>query len=534
MYGNVSRARVARQIRCRLARPVLGVGLVAFLALAAASVGAGELRIGLPRLPPRLDPATAGLGPERMVFPLVFQGLVEFTERGELQPALAAQWTVSRDSLTWTFRLRSDARFSNGAPLTADLAAVSLARHLAPPPPDDPSARDAHGCASLFRGPSGVVREVSVGEPGTVQIHLKAPFSPLLAVLAHPDCAIVMTQNETDVPFLGTGPYRVAEHTPARLVLEAVPSFLGPVPRSERLVLHEVADDPAGIGGLAPGATLDVFFPQAPPAWGGLGLQVLSAPTWQVGLLALRSDDGVLAQKSARQAVALSLDPALIEPVLRPWAILRRSLLPPGTWAARDTAPAPHDPVRARRLLEDARIGSPTLTLLIPGDRPGLDRERLAEAIRISLAVSGLQVRVRSEAGEAYLRAVRQGEGELAFHETALEINDPHFALAPLLGSTAAVRGIATNVAFYRSALVDSILKRASQLSFRLERLRLYQRLQALAAEELPYIPLFVRLQWALARPGVRDLRLDPGGLHRLDRAWVEGSDPGTGAVPVR
>src|SRR5262249_51835948 len=37
----------------------------------------------------------------------------------------------------------------------------------------------------------------------------------------------------------------------------------------------------------------------------------------------------------------------------------------------------------------------------------------------------------------------------------------------------------------------------------------------------LPYLPLYVRLQWVVARPGVRDLHLDPGGRHRLDRVWI-------------
>lgn len=534
MRSTISGAGLLRWFRLRLTRPAMGVGLAAFVAVVAPSAGARELRIGLPRLPPTPDPASVGAGSERAVLHLVFQGLVELGERGELQPGLATQWTVSRDSLTWIFRLRPDVRFSNGAPLTSDIVAASLGRHLTPPPRDEAAARETAGWTGVFRGPSAVIREVRVGEPGTIQIHLKAPFSPLLAVLAHPALAIVLPQNESDVPFLGTGPYRVSERTPTRQVLEAVASFAGPPPRSDRLIFQEIADDPAGIGGLAPGGALDVYFPQAPPAWAGLGLQVLSGPTWQVGLLALRSDDGVLAQKAVRQAVALSLDPTLMQPVLTPWAMLRRSLLPPGAWAAPDAASAPHDPDRARRLVADARVGNPTLTLLAPGDRPGPDLERLADAVRISLAVAGLQVQVRTEAGEAFPRALRQGEGELALHETALDLNDPHFALTPLLGSSAAVRGVATNVAFYRSALADSILRRASQLSFRLERLRLYQRLQAHVADEVPYVPLFVRLHWALARPGVRDLQLDPSGSHRLDRAWIEPGSAGAPPPPAR
>jgi peptide/nickel transport system substrate-binding protein len=499
------------------------VGL-ALLLVAATTFGvleaqASELRIGLPRLPGRLDPATVS-GPERMIVPLLSQRLVELDDQGDVVPALATQWTVSRDSLTWTFRLRPDVRFASGAPLTPETVATSLARHLAPASAEEPPPGEGSEWARLFRGPAAVIQEVRAGEAGTVQIQLKVPFSPLLAVLAHPALSVGVTQSDSDVPFLGTGPYRVAERAPGRLVLEAVAAAPSS-PRTQRLVFLETGDDPTGIGGLAPGGSLDVYFPQAPPAWGGLGLQVLSAPTWHMGLLALRSDDGLLAQKLVRQAVAASLDPGLIEPILRPWATLRGILLPPGAWTAPpDPGFVPHDPIRARRLLQTARAGSATLTLLVPVDRPGPDRERLAEAVRISLALSGLNVQVRAEAGDAYLRALRQGEGDLAIHE--------------LLASSAAVRGIATNVAFYRSASVDSMLTRAGQLSFRAERLRLYQRLQTLAADELPYVPLFVRLQWAVARPGVRGLRLDPGGLHRLERAWVETTPAAGGPPPSR
>ncbi|MGH7320046.1 MAG: ABC transporter substrate-binding protein [Candidatus Rokuibacteriota bacterium] len=518
-----SGSRTLRSVAWRRVERILA--LVLLLAVAAAvteSVGAAsELRVGIPRLPPRLDPAIAAAGPERMLFHLLFQGLVEFGERGDIQPALATQWEVSRDGLMWTFRLRPDGRFHNGVSLTPDIAVASLARHRAPLASDDPLARDPPAWATICRGPSALVREVRRGEPGTVQILLKTPFSPLLAVLAHPALAIVLTESDSEVPFIGTGPYRVRERTAGRVLLERAPSSHAEPPRTERIAFHEIADDAAGIGGLSPQGILDVYFPQAPPAWAGLGLQVLTAPTWQVGMLALRSDDGLLAQKAVRQAIAASLDPALLQPALGPWAVPRRTLVPPGVWAARDVASATHDPIRARRLLGENRVTSPTLTLLVPEARSGPEPARLADAIRISLAVSGVTVQVRAEAGDAYFRALRQGEAGLALHETPLEINDAHFTLKPLLASDVAVRGIATNVAFYRSLFVDNLLLRAGQLAFRPERLRLYHRLQAHVADELPYIPLYARLQWAMGRPTVRDLGLDPGGRHRLDLVWL-------------
>jgi ABC-type transport system substrate-binding protein len=484
---------------------------------------AGELRVGLLRLPVSLDPASIAVGPGRIVFRQVFEGLVRIGESGDLEPGLAARWSVSRDGLVWTFRLRPDARFHDGSPVTPRLVVQSLARHLTPLPPDQPLARTPpRAWAQVFRGPAAVVREVRVEEPGAVQIHLRDPFSPLLAALAHPGLAIVLPQNDAGVPFLGTGPYRVVERTPGRLTLVAVPSPAPP--RVPRLVFHEVGDDATGIGGLRPGGPLDVYFPESPPAWAGVGLQVLSAPAWRVGGLALRSGEGLFASRTLRQAVVAALDPELIHPALGAWADPWSTLVPPGAWGVRETPRPPHDPARARRLVTEARAAGATLTLLVPESLSGPDLPRLAEAIRISLAVAGLTVRVRTEPGDVYERALRHGEAESALGETVVEIDDPHFTLRPLLATDAATRATATNVAFYRNPAVDGVLLRASQLAFRPERLRLYQRLQAQLAEEAPYVPLYARRQWVLARPTVRGLRLELDGEHRLDRVWVQGA----------
>jgi peptide/nickel transport system substrate-binding protein len=475
-----------------------------------------ELRVGIRRLPDALEPAAGG--PGVLVLRQLFQGLVEIGERGDIEPGLATSWTVSRDGLTWTFRLRPDVQFHNGTPVTPDLVVASLARHLGP---DQAGAEPAADWERVFRGPAAVVREVRRGDPGTVEIQLTQPFSPLLAVLAHPAVAIAQPSDQPGAA-VGTGPYRLAERAPGRVVLEAVAPGRSDGPRMARIVFEEMADDAAALAELGPGRRLDVQFAQSPPAWGGLGLQVMSGPTWQTGLLALRARDGVLARKPIRQAVALALDPALVGPALGRWARPWAAYLPPGAWAARELSPTAHDPARARRLLAETRAGSPSLTLLA-GDLPGgPDPGRLTEAIRLSLAVAGFKVLVRQPAAEAYDQALRSGEGELALHERVLEIDDPHFGLRPLLASEFAVRGSASNVAFYRNPLVDNLLLRGSQFAFRPERLRLYQRLQQQAAEDFPYIPLYARLQWAVARPGVRGIRLDPAGRHRLDRVWLD------------
>jgi peptide/nickel transport system substrate-binding protein len=82
------------------------------------------------------------------------------------------------------------------------------------------------------------------------------------------------------------------------------------------------------------------------------------------------------------------------------------------------------------------------------------------------------------------------------------------------------------NMSFYRNRALDDLLVRASQVSFRPERQRLYARAQSIMAEEVPWVPLYVRMHWAAVRPEVRNLRLHPSGNPRFDRVWVDQAAP--------
>lgn len=478
---------------------------------------AAELRIGVPDLPHALDPTQAAPGPALALFRQVFETLVEYGDRpAEIAPGLAAGWSVSRDGLAWTFRLRQGVRFHDGSLVTAADVTASLHRALAASQPAAPGPG-----SSPFGGLPGLVRAIRVVSPTAVVVELAQPYAPLLSILAHPAFAIAQPLAGAPAGIVGTGPYRVVEATAERVVLEAVADPRGAPPRTSRLVFRQIADDAAGITGLGAG-DLDIYFPGRPPLWDALGLQALSAPTWRLGLLALATDHGPLKDHRLRQAVAMALDPSLLEPALDRQAALYRGLLPPGVWGLLEPLPLPaHQPERARRLVSEARVASDTaLSLLVPAGEVGLDLPRVAEAVQFSLAVAGLRVQVRSEPSEVFRALARNGEHDLAIGEVALEVNDPHLLLHPLVSSEGAVRGWATNLAFYRDRQVDGLLLRASQLAFRPERLRLYQRVQTRVAQDLPWLPLYVRLQWALARPEVRDLRLAPSGAHRLEHVW--------------
>lgn len=66
---------------------------------------------------------------------LIYEGLVRndvLSHNFNIEPAVAESWSVSDDALTYTFRLREDARWSNGEPVTAEDFRYSWRRAMLP------------------------------------------------------------------------------------------------------------------------------------------------------------------------------------------------------------------------------------------------------------------------------------------------------------------------------------------------------------------------------------------------------------------
>ena len=244
-----------------------------------------------------------------------------------------------------------------------------------------------------------------------------------------------------------------------------------------------------------------------------------------MGYLAFQTEKEPFSRKKIRQAVAAAIDPAAIGVALGRTAVPLQSFLPAGIWARREGSPILGGTRRAVTTLL-AEGGWPkgfSPTLLAPTELPGLDVAGVAEALKTTLQAAEIPVRVRLEP-DASLRTARgSGEHDIVLAEATIAAGDPHLFLYPLSTSEGASRGPQTlNFSFYRNPRLDDMLIRASQIAFRPERARLYQRAQGVLSEELPWIPLYVRLVWAVARPEVRGFRLHPTGLPRLTTVSLE------------
>ena len=147
------------------------------------------LHRGLNADPESLDPHRARSIQSGNVLRDIGEGLIAYSPRGELVPGAADSWSVSDDGLTYTFRLRESARWSNGDPVTAEDFVYSMRRLVDPAT----AAFYAQMLGGIVNTSAIIAGEMSPEELGveavdayTLVIRLEQPVPYFLSLLTHP------------------------------------------------------------------------------------------------------------------------------------------------------------------------------------------------------------------------------------------------------------------------------------------------------------------------------------------------------------
>jgi len=129
--------------------------------------------------PQTLDPAIITGQLEGRLALALFEGLTTRNAKGDIIPGMAESWTISPDGLVYTFKIRADAKWSNGEPLTANDFLSSWERTLNP----TTASQYAYQLYYLVNGEAygtGKLKDFS-------QVGVKAPDAHTLVVtLTHP------------------------------------------------------------------------------------------------------------------------------------------------------------------------------------------------------------------------------------------------------------------------------------------------------------------------------------------------------------
>ena len=132
----------------------------------------------------------------------------------EFVPGLASSWDISSDGLVYTFRLRQDVSFHDGAPFNATAVARNLERIY-----------DPEQAATRARDLLGPLSQYEVVDAYTLRLRLASAYPALLDGLAQPWLGIASPRALDEYGRLryqfhqaGTGPFKLESYTPGEAV----------------------------------------------------------------------------------------------------------------------------------------------------------------------------------------------------------------------------------------------------------------------------------------------------------------------------
>ena len=169
------------------ARSIFVALMLACLAGASPAVAETVLRIANLAEPESLDPHKTFVTAEfNIQHSNLFEGLVVLDPKGNVTPGVAESWTVSEDGLTYRFKLRANARWSNGDPVTAGDFVFSL-RRVEDPGTLSRLAQVLYPIKNAEQVNTGKLDATALGvaapDERTVEITLNAPTPYFLQVL---------------------------------------------------------------------------------------------------------------------------------------------------------------------------------------------------------------------------------------------------------------------------------------------------------------------------------------------------------------
>ncbi|MGB9847359.1 MAG: ABC transporter substrate-binding protein, partial [Desulfotomaculales bacterium] len=276
-----------------------------------------------------LDPSRACDYASARVTANLYEGLVKFRPGSlEIEPALAKEWEISADGLTWTFHLRPGVTFHDGTPFNAQAVKFNVDRLL--------NKKDAYGQLVY-----GMVEAVEATDELTVRFRLKFPYAPFLNNLALFFAAPVISPEAVKkygdglaTHPVGTGPFFLEKWEKGKeIILAANPSYWGTKPAAGRIVFRLERDSRKRAALLLNGRA-DVIdaSPEEIPSLSAKGCQIWRITGPDVSYLGFYTNKKPFSDAAVRQAACRAIDnERLVRELFGNMAVPASGPLPPDT-----------------------------------------------------------------------------------------------------------------------------------------------------------------------------------------------------------
>ncbi len=531
---------MTRYIRWQILLILLGVVLVGilltYLAINYTTVlrpGRGGTYVeGIAGFPRHLNPLLSGYNDvDRDLCALVFSGLTRLNEYGEVEADLARGWDVTPDGLNYTFYLRSNAYWHNGAPLTTDdvLFTIGLLQD-----PDFPGPPDLG--ASVWR-----TVKVEKVDRRTVRFTLPEAYAPFLdyTTVGILPAHILGETRSADLPNVafnlnpvGSGPFQVEEieikdGTITTMVLKQFSRYYRARPYLDRIQFRFYpnrqmvldAYEAGDVEGIAKILVDDLSRARAYP-----NLNLFSAQIAEYSLVFLnlnRPDLPFFQEPKVRQALLYALDrQRIIDDALMGQAVIADSPLIPGTWAYNNNIPRyGYNPGKANELLDEARwpmqeggdgvrrqSGQQLAFTLLTSDKP--ERIKVAQMLAEQWAAVGITTTVEITSPLVVRDALESRDFEAVLVHLPLPGDpDPY----PFWHETQVENG--QNYSGFVHRRISEVTEQARvivNLESRTSRRGLYYEFQEIFAQEVPALLLYVPVYTYGVDQRINDVQIGP------------------------
>lgn len=213
----------------------------------------GSVSVGVTADIDGLDPHKITSAGTREIMFNVYEGLVKSNAKGEIVPAVAESFTVSSDSLTYEFVLRTGVKFSNGKEVIAADVLYSLNRLRGSLENQDPEVVKVSAMS--------VIDTIEAGEKDgktIITLKLSTPNTELLCYLTG---AIVPENYKTeDGAAPGVGPFKYESYTPLQeFVIVRNENYYNPeLPYLDKVEFKIMTDSDAAFNQVLAGA-IDIY-----------------------------------------------------------------------------------------------------------------------------------------------------------------------------------------------------------------------------------------------------------------------------------
>ena len=516
---------------------ILATALVVIAAITVAGCkGEGDdgFVVVLDAEPRGLDPRFATSDASVKIIGLLHGGLISVDNADGKPEMELARSIVQRTPTTYDVTLRDDIFFHDGHPVTAEDVEYTLTQ--------------LEEVGSPYAAIDRRIQRFETHSPQRFTLHLDEPHAPFLTDLAMGIMPAHICGGHETCPGdpVGAGPFKyLGQEGDREIRLGAFEKYFAGEPAIDQLTFRVIEDDNTRLLALLGGAvdlTQNTVQPlMLPVVQESERLEVQRAPSFKYAYIAFNLNPKdpekkrILGNEKVRQAIAHAIDrQAIIHHKLRGQATPSTGMLSPAHWAYEpDVARYPHDPEKARQLLDEAGFPDP------PGEAPRFElefkissnksRKAIAQLIAQQLGEVGIEVRVRSYEWGTFFHDVKSRNFEMTTLEwpSVIEPNLYHWIFHSSNIPGPDNRSAGANRGSYSNERVDALLEAGQRETDLEKRKAIYGEVQKILADELPYISLWHQDNLAVTRRGVEDYTMTPNA--RLESLKVAKPAPEPG-----